>query len=226
MKNTVVWGVLVLVTFGFSRDLRADLVISQYVETNSGTTPKGIEVWNSGPNAIDFLATNFQVFQGTNGAAPTALVGTLINTGNLASGSVLVIGTSDIGTYLTDNGLGAVPFVNFNFAFNGDDSLELRLGGTVVDVFGSPGNDPGSEWSGSGVSTANQNIALNAGIIAGSTGFTDPSVRFSTISTTPVNVPGGLAGFGVAPVGVPEPTTFGLLGLAGIALVARRSRRS
>ena len=174
-------------------------IISQYVETNSGTTPKGIEIWNNTGATLDFATNNLIIQQGTNGAAPSNLSGTLIDSGVLAPGEVLVIGTSDIGTYLTEQGL-FVRFVSFGLSFNGDDSLVVRYGDTTTDVFGNPGSDPGSAWSGSGVSTANQNIRLLSSITTGDLdGWTDPSTRFETVSTTPATLPAGLSGFGVPP---------------------------
>ena len=207
---------------------RANLIISQYVETNSGSTPKAIEVWNSGSLAVDFVSQNLQVYQGTNGAAMTGIGSTLINSGSLGANEVLVIGTSDVGTYLSGQGLGNVRFVNFAFNFNGDDALGLYLGGTLVDTFGQPGVDPGTSWTGGGVNTADQNIALLGSISTGqSAGWTNPSLRFSTVSTTPATLPGGLAGFGLAPVPVPEPDTFflGGLGLALAGIITSRRRR-
>lgn len=207
----------------------ADLIISQYVETESGTTPKAIEVWNSGVSSVDFTSQNLQVAQGTNGAALAPIAATLVNTGSLAANEVLVIGTADVGTYLTNQGLASVRFISFGFSFNGDDALQLTLGGSPVDTFGTPGSDPGSGWTGNGVSTLNQNIELLTGITTGAapTGWTDPSLRFQTVSTTPSGT-GGLAGFGLAPgVPVPEPSTLALagIGLTVTAAAWRRRRR-
>lgn len=98
-----------------------------------------------------------------------------------------------------NSGLSSVRFITRPYIFNGDDSIVVRLGAQQTDVFGNPGSDPGSAWSGNGVSTANQNIELNTGISTGSTGFTDPSLRFNTVSTAPTTAT-GLAGFGIAPV--------------------------
>jgi len=174
-------------------------IISQYVETESGTTPKGIEIWNNTGSALDFTANNLIIQQGTNGGALSDLGSTLVNSGTLGVGEVLVIGTSDLGTYLTNEGLTGVTFVSFGFNFNGDDALAVKYGGTIIDVFGNPGSDPGSAWTGNGVSTANQNIQVKSGITTGDTdGWTDPSERFETVSTSP-SVAGGLDGFGVAP---------------------------
>ena len=64
-------------------------------------------------------------------------------------------------------------------------------------MFGTSGEDPGSSWDGSSVSTKNQNIQLKEGIVSGDTdGWTDPSARFETVSSTPVS---DQTGFGVAP---------------------------
>lgn len=172
-------------------------IISQYVETNSGLTPKGIEIWNNTGSTLNFSTNNLIIQQGTNGAAVSTIV--TINNGTLDSGGVIVIGTSDIGTYLTGQGLTGL-FTSYNFSFNGDDALEVKYGSTTTDIFGTPGSDPGTSWLGSGVNTANQNIELISGITSGaSTGWTDPSLRFSTISTSPSTLPAGLAGFGIPP---------------------------
>ena len=181
-------------------------IISQYIETNSGTTPKGIEVWNNTASTLDFSANNLVVEKGTNGASPSADV--TITTGTLAPNTVMVIGTSGMGTYLTDEGLTSVIYVDKSFTFNGDDALVVKYGGTITDMFGVAGVDPGSHWNGGGVSTKNQNIRLidetdtaGGGLNTGDTdGWTDPSTRFVTVSTTPSTVPGGLAGFGIAPI--------------------------
>lgn len=172
-------------------------IISQYVETDSGTTPKGIEIWNNTGSTLDFATNNLVIEKGANSAAPSADI--TISSGTLSPGEVMVIGTSDMGTYLTDQGLG-VTFVLKAFTFNGDDSLVVKYGATTTDTFGNPGNDPGSAWSGSGVSTANQNIRLLNDITTGDTdGWTDPSTRFTTVSSSPATLPAGLSGFGIPP---------------------------
>ncbi|QTY26270.1 choice-of-anchor I family protein [Flavobacterium sp. CS20] len=178
-------------------------IISQYVETDSGTSPKGLEILNNTSVAIDFSVDNLIIEKGTNGGAPSSDF--TIDSGVLQPGEVLVVGTIDMQTVATSNG---VLFYEKAFTFNGDDALVLKLGTTTTDVFGSPNTDPGSAWEGNGVSTQNQNIALLSSITTGElTGFTDPSTRFETINTTPSDIAnGGLDGFGVAP----SPGSFDL----------------
>jgi len=219
MQKTLI---TIAATIMIATSSNAQVLISQYVETESGTTPKGLEIWNASGADIDLSTSNIQIYQGTNGAALLAVTSTLLNTGTFLRNSVIVIGTADIGTYLTNNGLASVRFVTSSLTFNGDDSLGLYLNGSLLDTFGTVGTDPGSSWALNGVSTANQNIELRSGITSVSSGWTDPSVRFQTVSSTP-SLPGGLSGFGLAPV--PEPSTGALLVLGGMALVAVRSFR-
>jgi hypothetical protein len=81
------------------------------------------------------------------------------------------------------------------FTYNGNDALEVLLNFTRMDVFGTIGEDPGLAWTGGGVSTTNQNLSLKPFAGTGSRGFTDPSTRFQTVSTTDATT-----GLGVAPV--------------------------
>jgi hypothetical protein len=177
-------------------------IISQYVETNTGTTPKGIEIWNNTAGTLDFATNNLVIQQGTNGNILLTLLVT-VSTGTLAPGAVMVIGTADIITYVNTNAPGTLTAA-YTFTFNGDDALQVTYGATVTDVFGTIGTDPGTSWPApsSSPSTANQNIALASGITTGDTdGWSDPSPRFTTIDapagTSPVVA---LTGFGVAPV--------------------------
>lgn len=174
----------------------SQVFISQYIETNSGSIPKGIEVYNSSGADIVFGAGNaLEVYQGTNGSSCSGLV--YISSGTLRAGEVWVIGTSNLTTYAVNNGADVSGTTNYNFSFNGDDALQLRLGGVIMDVIGTCGSDPGSQWSGGGVSTANQNIQTISGVCSGTTTYwTNPSLRFETVSTNPV---GDMSGFGDAP---------------------------
>jgi len=167
------------------------LLISQYTETDSGSTPKGIEIWNvsGGDITFDSSANRLSVEAVLVG---TATVTNYVESGTLVDGDVLVIGTSDMS-----------PDVTNTYTFNGDDALILRLGGVLQDVFGNPGIDPGTSWSGNGVNTANQNIQLKDGITDGDIdGWTDPSERYTNIAVGSV-----LTGFGTPPGGTPITPT-------------------
>ncbi len=171
-------------------------IISQYVETDSGTSPKGLEIWNNTNAAIDFSVDNLFIEKGTNGATPG--LDFTIDSGVLQPNEVLIVGTIDMQPAAVANN---VLFYEKNFTYNGDDALVVKLGTTITDVFGTPDTDPGNSWEANGVDTRNQNITLLDGITTGElVGFTDPSLRFETVSSTPSDIAnGGLDGFGVAP---------------------------
>ncbi len=180
-----------LLVFVFSASSQ---IISQYIETDSGTEPKGIEIWNNTSLTLDFSVNELVIEKGVNGGAPEPDF--TLSEGTMASGEVIVIGTANL--QATTEGNGAV-FHEKSFTFNGDDALVVKYGGTTTDVFGEPEVDPGSGWTGNGVSTQNQNIALLAGISTGDLdGWNDPSGRFETISETPSG-DNGDEGFGIAP---------------------------
>lgn len=190
--KTVFLAFFLLVTFATKAQ-----IISQYVETDSGTTPLGIELWNNTADTLKFATNNLVIKIGTNGGTPTT-----IHTragGTLAPGAVMVFQKGlEISTYMNSQGITDVSKINVgSLAFDGNDAIIIEYGGVQTDVFGTPNSDPGTHW-GTTVQTRNQNIALKSGVLTGSSGFTDPAVRFDTESTTPT-ASGGLSGFGMPP---------------------------
>jgi hypothetical protein len=179
--------------YGFGQ---SDIIISQYIETNSGTAPKGIEVFNVSGADIDFSVTNLTVQQGTNGGACSSVF--TLTSGILLANEVWVIGTNaapNLIAYAIANGTSLSGTNNFNFTFNGNDSLQLYLGGVLQDQFGICGSDPGNSWTGGGVDTRNNNLQVKDGLCDGDTdGWTDPSERFDQIANGST-----MTGFGNAP---------------------------
>ena len=197
--------------------INAGLIISQYVETNSGSVPKGIELWNNTGDTIDFTVTPLTIYNARTTGGQVPAFGTQtgndffeLTTGTLADGAVMVVGTSDMGEYLaatfpTD----PVQFHAQTWYFNGDDAIQVRLNGVIQDTFGEGGvADPGTAWrdSDNTVETRNHNLALLTGVTNGDiNGWTDPSLRFDTVkddtgADVAPNAADGLSGFGVAPI--------------------------
>ena len=196
------------------------LIISQYTETPSGSSPKAVEIMNISAREINFAAEPLEALSYSSGAS-TGVTEVLAEFGRLPPGAVVVVGDTATGRHLiaqkllatADTAIAAAPthtvftdtgrpdgravFIKRGLLFNGDDALEVRLNARRCDVFGTIGHDPGAAWSAGGVSTANQNIERRRTAIAPSPGWIHPGLAFETVGTTPATA---LAGFGVPPV--------------------------
>ena len=63
--------------------------------------------------------------------------------------------------------------------------MELRCEGVTLDVIGQIGTDPGTDWSGGGVSTQDASLSRKCTVSAGDADGTDafdPSVEWDTAS--------------------------------------------
>ncbi|WP_298780224.1 T9SS type A sorting domain-containing protein [uncultured Polaribacter sp.] len=192
-------------------DICQSLIISQYVESNSGTGPKGIEIFNLSPGDFDFSETNIYINVATEGNPNNYTNELVLNSGILPSGEVIVIGSSEVQDYLNGKGLTYITFIQHDFTFDGDDTVIISEsatnGGTDYDMIGElTATDPGDNWSGNGVQTSNSNISVidfyndNQFVTGGSsTGWSDPSLRYVLTSNDPAGEY-GLAGFGEAPI--------------------------
>ena len=217
-----------------SRQASGQVLISQYTEPPSGGSPKALELVNNSGELIDFRKTPLEIFWAPNGSGQN-LHALVVASGMLEAGAVIVIGGAMTAGYLADKGIleegngdfneledgyviddseGRILFIKKALFFNGDDALVVKLGSILADTFGMPGTDPGSQWSGAGVSSANQNISLRDDVARGSAGFEDPSGRFFRAGAGD-----DLAGFGIAPVLMdPYMSWAKSSGLTGIAV--------
>ncbi|MCB9188324.1 MAG: lamin tail domain-containing protein [Flavobacteriales bacterium] len=190
-------ALLIFVFFIFlSFSIKAQtVIISEYADACSGTQPKALEIWN--PTGIDInLSSTPIVIETQTNANSTWTTVTTINSGILSAGEVIVISDAAVGI----NGSSCATKVNVALTHNGDDAFRVKLNGVVTDVFGDPSTtDPGTGWSGGGVTTWDGVIEIQGGITTGNTGgWTDPSTRFQTVGDCTF-----LSGFGFPPGGCP-----------------------
>src|SRR5690606_9498299 len=70
-----------------------------------------------------------------------------------------------------------------SLTFNGDDALALWKvsTGSYVDIFGSIGHDPGTEWGSGLLSTADNTLRRKSSVMGGVT--TNPGSGFPTLAT-------------------------------------------
>ncbi|WP_214801734.1 chitobiase/beta-hexosaminidase C-terminal domain-containing protein [Exiguobacterium sp. s194] len=150
----------------------SDLFISEYVEGSSNN--KAIELFNGTNAAIDLSAYRLELY--ANGAATP---GTTLNlTGTLQPGGTYVIVNGSANDALKAKSNATSGVTNFN----GDDTLVLKKGDTVLDVFGQIGFDPGTKW-GTTVATVDQSLVrkdtVTTGDANGADAF-DPAVEWNS----------------------------------------------
>lgn len=115
-----------------------ELYFSEYVE-GSGNN-KAIEIFNDGADDVDLSACQLQQYN--NGSDTVSF--TLDLSGTLTAGDAFVVCRSS-----GDAELQAVCDLstgNSVVNFNGDDSVALTCDGTLLDIMGTIGLDPGSFW--------------------------------------------------------------------------------
>jgi len=128
---------------------------SEYIE-GSGNN-KAIEIFNETCHTIDLSDYRVELYPNGNRSITSALQ----LSGKLASGDVYVIAH-----HQADNTILKKADTTASVAyFNGDDTLVLKHNGTIIDVFGQVGVDPGSSW-GSGT-TVNHTLVRKSKVLAG-----------------------------------------------------------
>ncbi|GJM33416.1 MAG: hypothetical protein DHS20C18_24170 [Saprospiraceae bacterium] len=150
-----------------------ELFFSEYIE-GSGNN-KCLEIYNPAEVDVDLAAAGYRIeiyFNGSMG------VGTTIDlTGTIPAGGVYVVcDDASMPQFLA-----AADQISFSSFFNGDDAIALVNNDGYTDVIGQIGVDPGSSWSGSGISTQNQTLIRPFGITGGDkNGFDafDPSAGY------------------------------------------------
>jgi len=166
--GTAIAGMNTATFTGFMPGGMGVLIISEYIE-GSGSN-KAIEIANIGTTSMSLEGCFIRLF--ANGAAaPTASIAL---SGTLAPDATFVLcNQATIGGFTCNADSTTVA------NFNGDDALRLECGGTNLDTFGTVGTDPGSAWTGGGVTTVNQTLRRQCSVMAGNpAGFTDPSLEW------------------------------------------------
>ncbi len=154
-----------------------ELFFSEYVEGSSFN--KALEIYNGTGATVELAPQQYIVEMYFNGATTPNL--TIGLQGNLASGDAYVVTNLSASLELRNLADQITTATNW---FNGDDAVVLKKGGasgTIVDVIGQVGFDPGSEWGTGLVSTADNTIRRKSGIEAGDTNggdAFDPSVQW------------------------------------------------
>ncbi|HEY53522.1 MAG TPA: hypothetical protein G4N94_08705, partial [Caldilineae bacterium] len=142
------------------------LFFSEYIEGSSYN--KAVELFNGTGAPVDLSAYSLELYSNGSSTASQSMV----LSGTLAHGDVYVVahGNADA-AILAEADATNSSVINFN----GDDAFVLKQNGTVIDVIGQVGFDPGSAWSNNGVSTKDMTLRRKSTI---STGDNNPNDAF------------------------------------------------
>lgn len=142
----------------------SDLIISEYMEGSS--LNKCIEFFNGTGAAINLAAGNYSIDVSYNGGS---FVANIPLTGTIADGGTHVL--CDDGAFAST--LAKADQTTTQGLWNGDDAIILKKGSQVLDIFGNPGNDPGSQWGNASAfaenNTQNRTLRRNCDVLEGVT---------------------------------------------------------
>ncbi|MGE0790992.1 MAG: thrombospondin type 3 repeat-containing protein [Sandaracinaceae bacterium] len=160
---------------------------SEYVEGTGNN--KAIEIINAGGSAIDLGLCSVRRY--TNGLGSVSSMVAITSGTMLAPGAVWTLcnGSIEAG--------GVCNQTSGTINHNGNDAYDLFCSGMVVDTFGRTDMDPGTAWTGGGLSTMDyvlqRRCTVAGGDVIGNDAF-DPSVEW--MGTAWAAAPGSLAGLG------------------------------
>lgn len=154
----------------------SDLFISEYIEGTSNN--KALELYNGTGASIDLAAGQYVVQMYFNGSTSAGV--TISLTGTVSAGGTFVLAQSSANATI----LAKANLTNGSGWFNGDDAIVLRKGGasgTILDVVGQVGSDPGTEWGTGLTSTADNTLRRKTTVCQGDADGTnafDPSAEW------------------------------------------------
>ena len=150
-----------------------DLYISEYIEGSSNN--KAVEIYNGTGSAIDLAAGGYSVKMYFNA---TLTAGTTINlTGVVQPGATFVLANSSSDPLI----LAKTQQAMAGSWYNGNDSVVLLKGTTVIDSLGKIGGNPATEWGTGLISTADNTLRRKSSVTTGDTNPNDdfdPSIEW------------------------------------------------
>jgi subtilisin-like proprotein convertase family protein len=141
-----------------------DPFISEYVEGSSNH--RALEIFNPGTSPVNLTDGDFRVAIHANGGIAASSSITLV--GSIPPGGVFVLKHSSAAAAI------AAQQVSGSLTFTGNDAVVLSKAGAVVDAIGRVGENPGSSWTGGGVSTQNATLRRKPGVATGDPLAGDP----------------------------------------------------
>ncbi|MFN3969027.1 lamin tail domain-containing protein [Flavobacterium sp.] len=149
-----------------------DLFFSEYFEGSANN--KYIEIYNGTGASVDL--SDYQLILYSNGGVTATNNPPLALSGILANGATIVYKNASAAVY------GGAATSSAAINFNGDDAIALFKISTAsyVDIFGRIGEDPGSAWTATGISTSDKTLVRKPTVLGGVT--VNPVSGFPTLA--------------------------------------------
>ncbi|MFL9483378.1 DUF5689 domain-containing protein [Chitinophagaceae bacterium LWZ2-11] len=148
----------------------AGLIISEYIEGTS--TNRYLELYNASSKAIDLSQYTVRLFlNGAIKAKSSVKLDTLLHTTTLSAYGIIVLKHPTAKLVLP---AGVTAYTTDVCNFNGNDAVTLEKSGTLIDVFGQVGVNPGTSWTiaGNANGAVDKTVRRKPGIIEGNTNWT------------------------------------------------------
>ena len=163
------------VVIGEVTRLATDLFISEYIEGSSNN--KYLEIYNGTGQSVNLSGYKLRLF--ANGVSTPNNEVTL--SGTLAHNNVVVYKHTSATLTLPS---GVTALTNAAINYNGNDAIGLYKTSTnsYVDIFGIIGNNPGTAWTGGGVTTVDKTLVRKPSVYEGITinpSTFDPSIEWT-----------------------------------------------
>ncbi len=156
------------------------LLFSEYVEGDSQGDLKALEIVNQGDGPLPLAGCALEIYG--NGVSTMPVVYDFPDV-ELPSLDVFVVcGQFSAGEPFCDG--------DGRFNFDGNDAIALVCPGWLIDVIGQIGQNPGTAWSGGGVSTANQTLRRKCTVTVGDSNGNDafdPSLEWDSAGADDVS---------------------------------------
>jgi len=134
----------------------SELFFSEYIEGIGNNN--AIEIYNPTNTTIDLSAYLINQYKGSDNGV---LSDSWPLSGSIAAGEAIAVGNGQtdsvwVSTYwslpvdqafYTASGIHGSGIYPTPFYFNGDDAMTLEKGGSIIDIFGKVGEDPGMAWT-------------------------------------------------------------------------------
>jgi hypothetical protein len=121
----------------FSFGQTSELLFSEYGEGHSNN--KFFEIYNGTGSTVDLSTYTVVLYTNGNSVAQS----TLVLSGSLLNNATYIVANPSADITIKD----LADTLHATCGYNGDDVLELRKNGVVIDVFGNVGVDPGTSWT-------------------------------------------------------------------------------